>query len=141
MTAINSLKPYVFFYGRCEEALRFYQGVFNGTYEAMRVGDVPSGVEMPRTNDERIMHASFSAPGVAFFASDGAQTQAIDPDAGNVVLSLQVADVAAGERVFNALAEGGLVQIAFAQAFWGGHQGSVVDKFGIEWMVATETQS
>ena len=129
------LQPYIFFYGRCEEALEFYKKALGGTYEAMRVKDSPVRDEMPAGSDDRVMHASFKSAGVSFMASDGHETKTVDPEAGNIALSLEATDKAEGERVFNALSEGGTVKMPLKEAFWGGRFGMLVDRFGIEWMM------
>ncbi len=130
----TQLQPYVFFYGRCEEALAFYKAAFGGSYEMMRAGDGPRE-HVPAGSENRVMHASFTAGPIMFLASDGRETKAIDPDAGNVSLALSYDDPARGEQVFDALSQGGTVQMPIAPAFWGGRFGDVVDKFGIEWMM------
>ncbi len=129
------LVPYIFLYGRCEAALEFYKGVFGGSYELMRVGDSAVAGEMPPDAGNRVMHASFSAEGIAFMASDGRDVKAVDPDAGNISMALTFDDGPRGEHIFNALAAGGNVQMPIDQAFWGGRFGMVTDRFGTEWMV------
>ena len=129
------LVPYLFLYGRCEEALEFYASVFGGSYEAMRVSDSPMAEHMPPEARNGIMHASFTADAIRFYASDGREVKAVDPDAGNITLALTAEDGAEGERIFNALAEGGKVTMPIDAAFWGGRFGSLVDKFGTEWMM------
>ena len=129
------LVPYIFLYGRCEEALEFYKSVFGGSYEMMRVKDSPVASEMPPDAGNSVMHASFTADTIAFMASDGREVKAVDPDAGNICLSLSLEDGARGERIFNALAAGGKVGMPIDKAFWGGRFGMLVDKFGTEWMV------
>ena len=129
------LVPYIFFYGRCEEALEFYKGVFGGSYEAMRVSDSPMASEMPPEAANSVMHSSFTADGVAFMASDGRDVKTVDPDAGNVSMALSYEDAPEGERIFNGLAAGGKVGMPIAPAFWGGRFGMLTDKFGTEWMV------
>lgn len=132
------LEPYIFFYGRCEEALEFYKKVLGGTYELQRVKDSSMGAQMPADAGNRVMHSSFTAPGITFMASDGRETKAIDPEAGNIVLSLGANDCAEGERIFKALSEGGNVKMPFGDAPWGdGKFGSLDDRFGIEWMIVT----
>jgi PhnB protein len=131
----TELKPYLFIYGRCEEALEFYKRVFGGSYEAMRVGDSAVASQMPPGTEKNIMHASFTADGVAFFASDGQANKTVDPDAGNISLALSYDDAGRGEQTFNALGEGGKVTMPIDKAFWGGRFGIVVDKFGTEWMM------
>ncbi len=129
------LQPYIFFYGRCEEALEFYKSVFGGSYEMMRVSETPVASHMPPDAGNRVMHASFSADGIAFMASDGQDVKPVDPDAGNVSLALGLEDAARGERIFEGLAAGGKVGMPIDTAFWGGRFGMVTDKFGTEWMM------
>jgi PhnB protein len=132
----TQLQPYIFFYGRCEEALEFYKGVFGGTYEMMRNGDSPIASQMPPDSAKRVMHATFTADGFTFLASDGRDVKTVDPDAGNITLSISYEDGARGERIFNALAAGGHVGMPIDKAFWGGRFGMVTDKFGTEWMMS-----
>src|ERR1700761_5349717 len=133
----NESKPYIFFYGRCEEALRFYKSVFGGDYELMRVSDSPAEVQahMPPGAGNAVMHASFTADGLALFASDGMQQKPVDPDAGNIAVAVNFDDAAHAESVFAALSDGGKVQMPIGNAFWGGRFGNVVDKFGTEWLM------
>jgi PhnB protein len=131
------LEPYIFFYGRCEEALAFYKSVLNGDYELQRVGGSPAAEHMPPGSENRVMHASFRAGDMRFMASDGREEKSVDPDAGNISLSIETDDTAAGDRIFNALAEGGKVSMPMDAAFWGGRFGMLVDRFGIEWMVTS----
>jgi PhnB protein len=130
----TSLVPYIFFYGRCEEALEFYKSVFGGKYELMRVSDSPMASQMPPEAANSIMHASFKADAVAFMAADGRDVKPVDPDAGNISMSLSFDDGATGERIFNGLAAGGKVGMPIDKAFWGGRFGMLTDKFGTEWM-------
>ncbi|HEY0394433.1 MAG TPA: VOC family protein [Candidatus Elarobacter sp.] len=131
----TQLAPYIFFYGRCAEALEFYKSVFGGTYEAMRVSDSPMASEMPPEAANSVMHASFTADSITFMASDGQEVKSVDPDAGNISLALSFDDGARGEEIFNGLSAGGKVVRAIENAFWGGRFAMVVDKFGTEWML------
>jgi len=130
-------KPYIFFYGRCAEALAFYSSVFGGSADIMRVKDTPPDVQahMPPNSGDWVMHAAFNADGVTFFASDGMQSKAVDAEAGNVSIALNFEDGARGERAVAALSEGGRVQMPLGTAFWGGRFANVVDKFGTEWVI------
>ncbi|MBV8332097.1 MAG: VOC family protein [Candidatus Eremiobacteraeota bacterium] len=130
-----TFQPYIFFYGRCKDALEFYKDVFGGTYEAMRVGDSPMKGDASMGSDDRIMHASFTSPGVNFLCSDGRDDKDVDPEEGNTALALSATDKAEGERIVAALSEGGEVKMPLADAFWGGRFADVVDKFGNEWMI------
>ena len=132
----TQLVPYIFFYGRCEEALNFYKGVFGGSYEMMRVSDSPVASQMPPEAAGSIMHASFTADDISFMAADGRVVKTVDPEAGNICLSLTFEDAARGERMFDALAAGGTITMPMDNAFWGGRFGTVVDRFGTEWFVS-----
>jgi PhnB protein len=129
--------PYVFFYGRCEEAFAFYKSVLGGTYELKRNADSPMRDQVPEAWHDKIMHGRFTAPGVVLLGSDGRGPQSIDPDAGNIALTLTANDAAEGQRIFDALSQGGTVSGPFDDAFWGGKFGMLVDRFGIEWMVTS----
>lgn len=126
--------PYIFFHGRCEEALEFYKAVFGGTYEAMRIAGTPLAAQTPVEFQNQIMHASFTAPGISFMAADGTPGKSIDPDAGNIALSLGGSDEVEGTRLFNALAVGGTVSVPLEKTFWGATFGILIDRFGTEWM-------
>ena len=136
-TAVT-FQPYIFFYGRCKEALDFYAGVFGGKYEAMTVGDSPfkDNPEMGGDNN-RIMHASFTSPGVNFLCSDGKDNKAVDAEEGNISVALSTTDKAEGERIVARLSEGGTVKMPLSEAFWGGRFANVVDRFGNDWMITT----
>lgn len=132
------LEPYIFYYGRCEEALEFYKTAIGGTYELNRFEGSPMAEQLAPDLRSKVMHATFKGEGFSFMASDGDLSKKVDPEAGNITLSLGVADAAQAQRVFNALAEGGTVKMPFSDAFWGGKFGVLVDRFGTEWMVTSE---
>ena len=54
-TKTLQLAPYIFFYGRCEEALKFYKDVLGGTYEIMRVKDSPMAEQSPPEMRDKVM--------------------------------------------------------------------------------------
>ena len=129
------LTPYLFFYGRCEEALEFYKGVFGGKYELQRNSEAPSDMPIGPELKEKVMHATFTAPDLTFMASDGRELKAVNPDEGNISLSLSFPNLVDGERIFQALAKGGTVKMPLSDAFWGGKFGMIHDRFGIEWLI------
>ena len=120
------LVPFVFFYGRCEEALQFYKKALDGNYEiVMRDG-------------ETVQYATFTGSGISFKASDGMVKKTVDTDEGNVSLALTILDQTKAAEAFEALSEGGKVTTPFGDAEWGGKFGAVHDRFGTEWYVATQ---
>ena len=119
------LAPFVFFNGRCAEALEFYKTALGGGYE----------IHMQDGN--RVQYARFTAPGIRFEAADGSSTIPIDPNEGNISLSLEVPDATRAEAIFRALAEGGSADREFGDAEWGGKFGALKDRFGNEWFVSS----
>jgi PhnB protein len=117
------LEPFIFFYGRCAEALEFYKSALGGSYEvAQREGDA-------------VKYATFTAPGLSFKASDGMTRRPVDADEGNVSLALNAPDTTRASEIFDELSEGGKVLTPFGDAQWGGKFGALQDRFGTEWFV------
>ena len=135
------LEPYLFFDGKCEEALNFYKEVFNGEIEGLsKWKEAPADSGMPPVTpqtENRVMHANFRAKGVEFMASD-AQPGKVYGE-GAISLSIGTDDLAEAERVFNRLAEGGKVEMPMTDTFWGARFGMLTDRFGIDWMVNCRT--
>ena len=131
------LAPYLFFYGRCEEALEFYKKAIGGDYSVNRMEGSPMESSVPPDWKNKIMHSTFNGPGFSFMASDGRPGKRVEEDQGNIALSLEMESEADGRRVFAALSEGGKVVMEISDAFWGGKFGMLTDKFGTEWMIST----
>lgn len=130
---MKKLDVYLFFAGRCEEALNFYKDSIGGEIKSMQTfGDAPGDTD-PAMED-KIMHAEFRAGDIYFMASDGMSDEQMNP--GNAItLSISLDDEAEQERIFNKLAEGGEVTMELQDTFWGARFGQLTDKFGIRWMM------
>jgi PhnB protein len=131
------IQPYLFFDGRCEEALAFYRDALGSeTTMLMRFKDSPEppvpGM-MPPGTDDKVMHASFRVGEAVVLASDGVCGGA--PNFQGFTLSLTTADPAEAERLFTALADGGQVRMPLAPTFFSPRFGMVADRFGVGWMV------
>lgn len=128
------IEPYVFFNGRCEEALDFYREKLGAEVPfMMRFKDSPEPEACPENAQEKIMHANVQIGKTTLMVSDGRCDGELDFR--GFALSLAPATVAEAERVFNALAEGGAVQMPFGKTFWSPAFGMVNDRFGVPWMV------
>jgi PhnB protein len=129
------VSPYLHLGGQCEAALTAYAKIFGGKIvELNRFAGSPAAQDTPSEYLQKIMHASFEAPGVKLMASDGMPGKPADV-AGNVSLSVATGDVAEGERMFKALAEGGVITMPYEKMFWGATFGMVTDAYGIAWMI------
>ena len=121
------LAPFVFFNGRCQEALEFYKKALGGSYEIhMKDGD-------------KVQYAKFTAPGINFEAADGSSSSPVNPNEGNISLSLDVPDAIQAEEIFRALSDGGSVDHEFGDVEWGGKFGGLKDRFGNEWFVSSQS--
>jgi PhnB protein len=130
----NQIQPYLFFDGRCEEALEFYRRAVGAEVSAlMRFKESPDpGMTMPGAAD-KVMHASFRVGDSTVMASDG-RCQG-RPTFEGFALSLTVPTEAEAERLFAALSDGGQVQMPLTRTFFSPRFGMLADRFGVSWMV------
>lgn len=130
-----TLDTYLFFDGRCAEAMRFYERTLGGKLEAlMTYADSPEPDRCPAGSRDLVMHARLVIDGRALMASDlphGASAQPM----GGFALSLQYPSPQEASRIFDALAQGGRVDMAMQKTFWAESFGMLVDRFGTAWMV------
>jgi PhnB protein len=129
--------PYLFFSdGRCREAFTRYQEIFGGRLDVMTNADVPDGEGMPDAEPTMVMHAALVDGDAILLGSDD-PTGDGGPRVGSSV-SYTAADLTAGARVFDALAEGGEVTLPFGETFWSKGFGMCTDRFGVPWMVGVD---
>jgi PhnB protein len=132
----TEVEPYLFFDGRCEEAIEFYRKALGAEVDMlMRFKDSPEppppGCAPPDPN--KVMHASLHIGKASVMASDGRCGG--KPHFDGFALSLGAASEAEADRLFAALAEGGKVQMPLAKTFFSPRFGMVTDRFGVMWMV------
>ena len=131
------VEPYLFFEGRCEEALEFYRKALGAeVVMVMRYKDSPEPPppgKLPPGSENKVMHATLRIGGTVVMVSDGHGTG--QPGFQGFSLTLTVDDVATADRLFGALAEGGQVQMPLTRTFWSPRFGMVTDRFGLMWMV------
>jgi len=130
------VQPYLFFDGRCEEAIAFYRRTLGAEQiMLMRFKDCPetTTAEMPPDSGNKVMHASLRIGDTNLMASDG-RCQGRQNFQG-FSLSLTVPNEGEADRVFKSLADGGQVQMPLAKTFFSPRFGMVADRFGVSWMV------
>ncbi|MBI2312593.1 MAG: VOC family protein [Betaproteobacteria bacterium] len=134
------VQPYLFFEGRCEEAIEFYSAALGAEVEMlMRFKDSPEPPQpgmIPPGAENKVMHASFRIGDTAVMASDGRCLG--KPSFQGFSLSLTAANEAEAERLFAALGKRGQVQMPLAKTFFSPRFGMVADRFGVSWMVIVE---
>ena len=130
-----SVQPYLFFGGRCEEALNFYRSAVGAEVQMMmRYKDSPEPRQMPECFDHKIMHASVRVGESTLMASDGMCDGPASFE--SFSLAVTVGDENEAERVFAALSEGGVVTMPLEKTFWAPKFGMLQDRFGVGWMVS-----
>ena len=138
------VQTYLFFDGRCEEAIDFYRGALGAEVTMlMRFKDCPQpaqesptqeGCSIAPGTENKIMHASLRIGDATVLVSDGRCTgQTVFQ---GFALSLDAPSEAEAERLFAAVASGGQVQMPLAKTFWSPCFGMLTDKFGLGWMVS-----
>jgi PhnB protein len=137
MRPAPAVQPYLFFRGRCEEAIEYYKATLGAEVLMMLRfkdnPDKPGPEKVPPALDDRIMHASVRIQGTEIMMSDGMRSGPLDFQC--MSLSLSVPNEAEADRIFNALAADGTVQMPMGKTFFSPRFGAVADKFGVSWMV------
>ncbi len=132
------VQSYLFFSGRCEEALEFYKSAIGAKVDMiMRFNESPEPPPPDMLSpgyENKVMHASFHVGDTMVMASDGCGE---NHSFAGFSLSLGVATEAEADKYFNALAEGGKVEMPLGKTFWSPRFGMLTDKFGMGWMVST----
>jgi len=128
------VQPYLFFDGRCEEAIEFYRRTVGAEITMLtRFKDSPEPPMVSPGSENKVMHASIRIGDTTVLASDGRCLG--QPKFQGFALSLTVANENEAERSFASLSEGGQVQMPLSKTFFSPRFGMLVDRFGVSWMV------
>lgn len=138
------IQPYIFFDGRCEEAVEYYRQTLGAEVTMlMRYKDNP---DLPQASEQcgptppdKVMHMQLRLGDTTILASDGMCGGT--PKFEGFALSYTVGSVPDAERYFNALAKDGQVQMPLAKTFFSPMFGMVIDKFGVCWMIYVAPKS
>lgn len=130
-------EPYLFFEGRCEEAIEFYRRALGAeVIMLLRYKDGPEPPppgRLPPGSENKVMHANLRIGDATMLVSDGLCSGKTGFN--GFSLSLTVPDVATADRLFAALADSGQVQMPLAKTFFSPRFGMLTDRFGVGWMV------
>jgi PhnB protein len=133
-----AFRPYLAFAGNCRDAFTRYQEIFGGEVVLLPMSAAPADAGPPPANPDLIMHA-------ALMIGDDLLMGADDPTGGfggnvsGMCLNYAAPDPAEARRVFDALAEGGQVQMPIAETFFSPAYGMCIDRFGTPWMVMVDS--
>ena len=136
-----SVSTYLNFKRNTEEAFNYYKKVFGTEFvgDVSRFGDMPptpGQPPVPEADKKLIMHITLPIlGGHHIMGTDAPESMGFKLNQGNnVYINLEPDTRAETDRLFNALADGGTVEMALAEQFWGDYYGSLKDKFGVQWM-------
>ncbi len=137
----TSITPYLFFGGRCEEAIDFYRTALGARVEFKLLfkdspEPLPPGVLQPGF-EHKVMHATLSIGNTKIMATDGCNDKS---QLSGFSLALSFPTAAETDPVFDALAKGGHVQMPLGKTFWSPRYGMVTDRFKISWMVTVDAE-
>ena len=126
--------PYLFFDGRCEEAIDFYKKALGAEVEAiMQFKDAPPDMQGNMPNKDKVMHSAFKVGDTTIMATDGQCSG--KAEFSGITLTITANSDAEAEKLFNALAQGGKINMPMSETFFATRFGMVADKFGVGWMV------
>ena len=128
------VQPYLFFEGRCEEAIEFYRAALGAELKMLvRFKEAPEPYTCPPGSGEKVMHARIRIGDTLMLLSDGRGNG--NPSFQGFSLSLTTSDANEAERLFAALSDGGQVQMPMSKTFFSPCFGMVADRFGVSWMI------
>jgi len=131
------IEPYLFFGGRCEEAVEFYESALGAKrVMLMRFEEAPDsppdGTLAPDWG-KKIMHAAIFIGEYMVMMSDGCGTGTGKFDGFRLSICPENEEQAA--EFFSALSAGGSIEMPLGKTFWSPCYGMCTDKFGVGWMV------
>jgi len=137
-TTAMQLNPYLSFNGQCEAAFKFYEQCLGGRIECLMPYESRPADEYPVPADwrKKILHATLRVGDQVLMGADAPPDRYQKPQGFSVTLGLK--DQAEAERIFNALAEKGAVEMPLQETFWAVRFGVLTDRFGIPWTINCE---
>ena len=143
-----TVSTYLNFNGTTEEAFTFYKTVFGTEFlgPIARIGETPQQEGQPALSDaDKNLVMNVALPilgGHVIMGTDATESMGFTLNQGNnVYICLDPDSRAEADTLFAALAEGGTVEMALTDMFWGDYFGSLVDRFGTMWMVNCTAKS
>jgi PhnB protein len=131
----KSVQPYLFFNGRCEEALEFYRKALGAEVTVLiRYKDSPELTKI-HGYENKVLHSNFQIGDTQIMASDGNGNDKVYFE--GFALTLNVATEAEADRLFAAMEDGGQVLMPLAKTFYSPRFGMLADRFGVLWMIIT----
>ena len=136
---ITKFNPYLTFNGNCEYAFNFYKTVFGGEYsKVVRYNETQNEENMPSVPEEKgnqIRHIALPLNNDTILMGSDTLDSGDLSTGNNLKISISTDKKEEAERIFNALAQEGTIKVPLSDSFWGLLYGSLIDKFGIHWLI------
>jgi uncharacterized protein YndB with AHSA1/START domain/uncharacterized glyoxalase superfamily protein PhnB len=133
---------YLNFPGNTEEAFLFYKAVFQTDFveEIRRFRSIPPEPDqppMPESVKDMVLHVELPiVGGLVLMGTDAPEEFGMNVQTGNnMYINLEPTSREEAKRLFEALSEGGKIEMPLQDMFWGAYYGSFKDRYGINWMV------
>lgn len=134
---MTQFQPYLFFGGNAREAFTRYQEVFGGELDLVTNLDMPAEERMEGAEDDAVMHANLAVGDTALMGSDDPTSDPFPPPQ-SMRVHVGLPSMEEASKAFDALAEGGEVQMPFGPVSWSPGFGMLVDRFGTPWMISAD---
>ncbi|MBD0382686.1 VOC family protein [Paenibacillus sedimenti] len=136
------LTPYLMMNGNAKEAIEFYEKALDAQVLFMQTfGEMPENPEFPLPDAAKnlIAHAMLKVGDADFMFSDNFPGQ--PHSIGNqVTICISTDDATKSKKMFEALQQGGEVNMPLQETFFSPLYGVVTDKFGVPFQIYTEGQ-
>jgi PhnB protein len=134
--------PYLAFAGNCREAFTRYQEIFGGELVLLTMADAPAEAGPPPAGvaADAVMHAALSNGDELLMGGDD-PSGGFDGQVRGMCVNWSAPDIAEAKRTFDALAEGGQVQMPLTETFFSPAFGMCIDHFGTPWMIMAPAPS
>lgn len=136
-----TVSTYLNFPRNTEEAFLFYKSVFDSEFigDIMRMGDIPAQADQPpivAEDKNLVMHVALPIlGGHVLMGTDAPESMDMKVTFGNnIYINLEPDTRVETDELFKKLSDGGKVEMAPKEMFWGAYFGSCTDKFGVQWM-------
>ena len=133
------VSTYLNFATQTEEAFNFYKSVFGGEFLALtRFREFGAGVmEMAEADLDKIAHIALPlGAGCILMGTDVTESSPGTLTIGtNVYITLEPDTIDEAQGLFDALSNGGRIEMPMQRTEWAELYGICADKYGVQWMV------
>ncbi|MGC5627635.1 VOC family protein [Georgenia sp. Z1344] len=130
---MSGLVPYLLFPGTAREAMEHYRSVFGGELQLMDYASAGRHDGPP----DSVAHAMLLGEVEIAGADAGADEDGVAMT-GMFLSLLGTAEPATLAAWFEALADGGRVIDPLQRRPWGDHDGTLIDRYGVRWLIGHE---